>query len=176
MIDRYGAGHERWWTRMNVFDFAMRMEEESREHYEKLATVARSPELKHIFDLLSDSEQEHYGHLALLKAGTEQNLAQSAVLEQIKDRVHELVDHLIPADVLESDYDGYRHAIKAEEASIKLYEELAEQEPNRAAAQLLLQLAEEERNHLELMENIYDFVESPHTYLAWGEFSNLRDY
>jgi hypothetical protein len=37
-------------------------------------------------------------------------------------------------------------------------------------------IAEEERHHLEVMENIYDFVESPRTYLAWGEFSNLREY
>lgn len=161
---------------MNVFDFAMRMEEESREHYEKLAAATRSAELKSIFGLLADSEREHYAHLALLKAGTEPNQVQSAVLERIKDRVHELVEHLVPTDILESDYDGYRHAIKAEEASIRLYEELAEQEPNGAAAELLRQVADEERHHLEVVENIYDFVESPHTYLEWGEFSNLREY
>ncbi len=161
---------------MNVFDFAIRMEEESREHYEKLAAAARSQELKNIFALLADSEREHHEHLTLFKAGTEPNRAQSVVLERLKDRVHELVEHLIPTDTLESDYDGYRHAIKAEEASIRLYDELAEQEPNATAAQLLRQLAEEERHHLEVVENIYDFVESPDTYLAWGEFSNLREY
>ena len=161
---------------MNVFDFAMRMEEESREHYEKLASAARSQELKSIFNLLADSEREHHERLTLLKAGTEPNLAQSAVLERIKDRIHELVENFIPTDVLESDYDGYRHAIKGEEKSIRLYEELAEQETNATAAELLRSLADEERHHLEVVENIYDFVESPQTYLAWGEFSNLREY
>jgi rubrerythrin len=161
---------------MNVFDFAMRMEEESREHYEKLAATAKSPELKNIFGLLADSEREHHEHLTLLKAGTEPKLAQSVALERIKDRIHELVKNFIPTDVPESDYDGYRHAIKTEEESIRLYEELAEQEPNAATARLLRQLAEEERHHLEVVENIYDFVESPDTYLAWGEFSNLREY
>ena len=38
----------------------------------------------------------------------------------------------------------------------------------------LLQLAEEERRHLEVVENIYAFMESPRTYLAWGEFANLE--
>ncbi len=161
---------------MNVFDFAMRMEKESGEHYAQLAKATQSDELKQIFSLLADSEQEHYNHLALLKAGTEPGLAQSAVLETVKGHVDELLEKFIPTDVAESDYDGYRHAIKAEEESIRLYEELAEHEPNGTTAQLLRQLAEEERHHLEVVENIYDFVESPQTYLAWGEFSNLREY
>lgn len=161
---------------MNVFDFALRMEEESREHYETLASAARSEELKIIFNLLADSEREHHEHLSLLKTGTEPKLAQSMALERIKDSVDDFMENFIPTDAAESDYDGYRHAIKAEEASIRLYEELAEQEPNAAAAQLLRQLADEERHHLAVVENIYDFVESPQTYLAWGEFSNLREY
>jgi rubrerythrin len=161
---------------MNVFDFAMRMEEESREHYEKLAIAARTKEMKTIFTLLADSEREHHEHLTLLKAGTDPNLAQAATLDRIKDRIHELVDDVVPTDILRSDYDGYRHAVKQEEMSIGIYEKLADQEPNKAAAELMRRLAEEERHHLEVMENIYDFVEAPLTYLAWGEFSNLRDY
>jgi rubrerythrin len=161
---------------MNVFDFAMRMEEENREHYEKLALAAGTKELKTIFTLLADSEREHHEHLTILKAGTDPVLAQSVALERVKDRIHELVSDLAPSDFMRSDDDGYRHAIKQEELSIGLYERLAAQEPNGTAAGLLRRIAEEERHHLETMENIYDFVESPHTYLAWGEFSNLREY
>jgi rubrerythrin len=36
-------------------------------------------------------------------------------------------------------------------------------------------LAAEERRHLNMVENIYDFVEAPRSFLAWGEFSNLRE-
>jgi rubrerythrin len=161
---------------MNVFDFAMKMEEESREHYEKLAKAARTKELRTIFNLLADSEQEHLEHLMLLKSGTDPDKAQASTLDRIKDRIHELVGELNPESVLQSEYDGYRHALKHEEISIGIYEKLAEQEPSRSAAELLLQLADEERHHLEVMENIYDFVESPQTYLAWGEFSNLHEY
>jgi rubrerythrin len=161
---------------MNVFDFAMRMEEESREHYEKLAMAATTKEMKTIFTLLADSEREHHEHLTLWKAGTDPNLAQAVTLERIRDRIHELVDEVAPAGFLRSDYDGYRHAVKLEEMSIGIYEKLADQEPNKAAAGLMRRLAEDERHHLEMMENIYDFVEAPQTYLAWGEFSNLREY
>jgi rubrerythrin len=161
---------------MNVFDFAMRMEEKSWAYYEKLAAEARTKELKTVFSLLADSEREHHEHLKLLKAGTDPKMARSVALDRVKDHTQELFGGDAPADILQSDYDGYRHAIKSEEMSIKLYEELADQEPNNAAAELLRRMAEEERHHLEVMENIYDFVESPDTYLAWGEFSNLREY
>ncbi|KAF0220867.1 MAG: hypothetical protein FD174_864 [Geobacteraceae bacterium] len=161
---------------MNVFDFAMKMEVESWAYYEKMAAAAKTKELKTIFSLLADSEREHHEHLALLKAGTDPNEARSVALESVKGRIRDLVGGLAPADVLRNDYDGYRHAIKAEEKSIKLYEELAEQEPDMAAAELLRRIAEEEKHHLEVIENIYDFVESPQAYLAWGEFSNLREF
>ena len=42
--------------------------------------------------------------------------------------------------------------------------------------ELLLMIAHEERKHLSIVENIYTFVESPKSYLAWGEFSNLKEY
>ncbi|MCM2358825.1 MAG: ferritin family protein [Geobacteraceae bacterium] len=161
---------------MNVFDFAMRMEEEHRAYYDKLAAEAKSKGLKTIFTLLADSEREHQGHLMLLKAGTDPMQAWSMTLERAQKHISELVDNLAPADILQSDYDGYRHAIRTEEMSIKLYEKLANQESNRGAAELLRRMADEERHHLEVMENIYEFVEAPRTYLAWGEFSNLREY
>ncbi len=36
-------------------------------------------------------------------------------------------------------------------------------------------LAEDEKEHLSIVENIYEFVEKPRTFLAWGEFSNLKE-
>jgi rubrerythrin len=161
---------------MNVIDFAMKLEDESREHYEKLAAAARSDDVKRIFTLLADSEREHHEHLESLKMGTDPRKSESTVLERSKDRIRELADSLDPDAVLASDSDGYQYAIKSEEVSIELYEKMATQETNRVAAALLHTIAEEEQLHLQLIENIYDFVETPRTYLAWGEFSNLREY
>jgi rubrerythrin len=161
---------------MNVFEFAMEKEKESWEFYDKLALTAKTQELKTLFSLLADSEREHHQHLALLKEGTDPKLARSTALERVKDHLKGAGGGLIAEDIGEHDEDGYRHAVSAEEESIRIYEDLAADEPNEAAAELLRRLADEERHHLELMVNIYDFVESPRTYLAWGEFGNLREY
>jgi len=161
---------------MNVIDFAMRMEEETRTSFEKLAEEAETTELKSIFSLLADSDREHHEHLTLLKTTTDPGAAESVTLDRAGKHMRELVGTIASADILRDDEDGYRHALRQEEISISLFEKLAEREPNGTAAALLRKMAAEERLHLEKMENIYDFVESPRTYLAWGEFSNLREY
>ena len=42
-------------------------------------------------------------------------------------------------------------------------------------AELYLRMANEEKKHYNIMENLYDFVLEPSYYLAWREFSNLRE-
>jgi rubrerythrin len=75
---------------------------------------------------------------------------------------------------LSFDADGYRHAIKAEEQSIGFYLDAAEKERSPEVRRMLQTLAAEERIHLNIIENIYEFVESPKYFLEWREFSNLK--
>jgi len=71
--------------------------------------------------------------------------------------------------------DQYRAAIQAEEQSIAYYYEAAEKETSPELRELLLNLAAEEKLHLNIIENIYEFVESPKYFLEWQEFSNRRE-
>lgn len=171
-----GAARRKVVATMNVFDFAIEMEEESRAYYEQLAAAAKSESLQRVFTLLAESEERHLEHLVLLKAGTPPVTAESKLLEHARGFIHDFVEGINASDVMKGDADGFRHAVRSEEKSIELYEKLAAQESNAAAAELLRTLASEERHHLEVMENIYDFVESPRTFLEWGEFSNLKEY
>jgi rubrerythrin len=75
----------------------------------------------------------------------------------------------------DNDPDLYKFTVKEEEQEIKFYESLAAKAQDEPTRKSLLMLAEEERKHLTTMENIYDFVEAPRNYLAWGEFSNRND-
>ena len=161
---------------MNVFDFAMKMEEESCAYYERLANATEAKDLKVIFNLLAESEREHHEHMTILKTTTDPGLAQSIVLDRAADHIHDIIGTLDPADVLLTDHDAYSTVMRQEETSIRFYEKLADQEPNPGTADILRRIAGEEREHLEMMGNIYEFVETPRTYLAWGEFGNLQTY
>ena len=161
---------------MNVFDFAMKMEEDGKAFYEKLATETSVHELKTIFSMLAAAEEEHLEAIAAMKKDTPPGTADSKVLEKTKNVFKGLLERKGTLEMLKGDPDGYRHVIKIAMAGIKLYEEMAGKETNPAAAKILLMLADEERRHLEIMENIYDFAEAPKDFLAWGEFSNLKEF
>ena len=45
---------------MNIFDCAIKMEEEAKLYYEKLAAATNVPELKNLFTMLAAAEQEHH--------------------------------------------------------------------------------------------------------------------
>jgi len=161
---------------MNVFDFALKMEEDGKAFYEKLATETSVPELKTIFSMLASAEEEHQEAIAAMKKDTPPGTADSKVLEKTRNVFKGLMEKKGTLEMLKGDPDGYRHVIKIAMAGIKLYEELAGKETNPGAAKIFLRLADEERKHLEIMENIYDFAESPKDFLAWGEFSNLKEF
>lgn len=161
---------------MNIFDFAMKMEQDGKAFYGKLAAGTDVAELKSIFGLLAAAEDEHLKAIEAMKKSTPPGNAESKVLEKAKNVFKGLLDKKIALAVLTGDPDGYRHAVQFAMSGVKLYEEMARKETNPAAAKTLRMLADEERKHLEILENIYDFMESPKDYLAWGEFSNLKEF
>ncbi len=161
---------------MNIFDFAMKMESDGKALYEKLAEETSVAELKSIFTLLASAEDEHCKAIKAMKKETPAASAESKVLENARNVFQELLERKSSLDLLKEDPDGYRHALKFAIAGIKLYETMAAKETNGETARIFTMLADDERKHLEILENIYDFVESPKDYLVWGEFSNLKEF
>jgi rubrerythrin len=161
---------------MNVLDFALQLEADGKAYYERLAEGCDSKELKNLFSLLAEAEQSHYQALLARKNETSATGVDSQILEKAKNifqRLMEMKESQGPGS-LRLDTDGYRHAIKAEEQSIKFYLDAAEKEQSLEVRHLLQALAVEEKLHLNIIENIYEFVESPKYFLEWREFSNLK--
>lgn len=162
---------------MNVFNFAMEMEEQGFEYYQSLAKAATLPGLKTIFSSLAEDERKHYEVFLALKEGNQTEvLPEAASLDTAKN-----VFLLLPrgdeslkgmTDALPS----YRHAMQLEAESFRLYEEAADKEENAEIKALLLKIAEQEHQHFNILENVYNFVNAPNQHLVWGEFSNLGEF
>lgn len=161
---------------MNIFDCAIKMEEEAREYYENLATAVTVPELKNLFSMLAAAEHEHYDALVRMKENVDPQNVRFRALEEAACVFKPLLAKRALIAELKDDPDAYRHALQKEEDGVRFYEELAAKAQDDATREVLLMIAGEERKHLNIVENIYSFVESPKTYLAWGEFSNLQEY
>jgi len=159
---------------VDIFDCAIKMEEEAKEYYEKIAAAASVPELKNLFSILAAAEQEHYEALSRMKRTKQPEVLDFKGVEEAACVFKPLLAKRDLMEELKDDPDAYLHVVKEEEASIKLYEDLAAQAENDATRGILLTLADEERKHLNIVENIYYFVEAPRTYLEWREFSNLK--
>jgi len=159
---------------MNILDFALKLEADGKAYYEKLAAESDSKELKNLFTLLAEAEQNHYDALLARKNETAFAGVESGILEKAKNLFQHLLEMKQGQSQLKLDIDGYRHAIKAEEQSIGFYEIAAEKEKSLEVRHLLQALAAEEKLHLNIVENIYEFVESPKYFLEWQEFSNLK--
>jgi rubrerythrin len=161
---------------MNVFDFALEMELDGKAHYEKLAARASIVGLKNIFLMLASDEQKHYETIQSIKAGVYGTIAGSTVLDEARNVFQGFMNQRTLLGSMHKDLDGYRYAMHVEADSVKLYEDMAKKENSAESVQLLLKIANEEKKHYNIMENLYDFVLAPQNYLAWGEFSNLKEF
>jgi rubrerythrin len=160
---------------MNIFDCAIKMEEEARMYYQALAATTADHELRDLFTMLAQAEQEHHDALVQMKGGANLQKGQFKALDQAACLFKPLLAKRDLMAQLKGEPDAYQLVVAQEEKGVKLYETLAAQTKDESARQVLLKIADEERKHLSIVENIYAFVESPKNFLAWGEFSNLKE-
>ncbi len=160
---------------MNILECMIKMKQETRAHYERLTEAATEKDLKQLFTLLSAAEHEHIEKLVAMK-GKINTIGESG-MDMLDESVCVFSPHIDPrhlAEALSHDPDAYRHVVQEEEETIELFDQLKNQAENEQMKRLCQVLADKEREHLTMLENIYFFVEEPRTYLEWGEFSNLK--
>ena len=162
---------------MNVFDFAMEMEDAGQAYYMDLARKATLPGLQTIFTQLAEDEQKHYAIFQKLKEGDSgQTMPESAALTTAQNLFQQLPSGAEGLKGIPETLAAYRHAMKVEADSFRLYEEAAAKEEDADVKALLLKIAAEEYKHFTILENLYRFVNAPNEFLEWGEFSNLGEF
>jgi rubrerythrin len=161
---------------MFIIDCAIKMEEDARTFYEKLAAAAVVPELKNLFTLLGESEQEHHKALMAMKTNIDPETVRFKNL-QVDACLFDplLAKRDLPAGMLGGS-DAYLQIVREEEKAISFYEEMTTEIIDEDTRKILLMIADEERNHLSIVRNIYSFVESPKNFLVTAEFSTLKEY
>ncbi len=162
---------------MNVFDFAMKMELDGKAFYEKLARDTNVAGLSTIFTRLAADEQKHFEIFQALKGQAQTaTMEETTILEDAKNVFEKLIDEKEAHGAVKGDLEGYKYAMKLEADSYRLYEDAAKREKDAGLKSLMLTIAGEEHKHFDILQNIYDFVNAPNQYLAWGEFSNLDEF
>lgn len=162
---------------MNAIDFMTRIEEDGLRLYETLSREETDTELKEIFTILVDSQKRHMRTLANLKKkmrGTDADAITVPDTVYQDNGFRRMMQHRDIMGTLKNDPDGFGHIVTTEEEVIRVLEGLATCDPRKDACRLMQRIVNDEREHLSKIENIYDFIEKPRTFLEWGEFPNLH--
>ena len=162
---------------MNAIDYMIQTEEDGLRLYETLSQEAINLELKEIFTLLADSQKKHLATLESLKRNLSNADLDAMEVKGSKNVPNGFRRLLKKADILnmlKNDQDAFWHVVTTEDEIIKALEGIASAVPQMKMRRVLERIVSDEKAHLSKIENIYEFMETPHTYLEWGEFSNLH--
>ena len=159
---------------MNLIECTIKMKEETRAHYQRLAEAVDDNELQRIFSLLASAEDEHIHTLTRMNSHVQTSSADNTAFSDSVCVFRSFLDEHNLGKELKNDPDAFSHVVAEEQETIEFYEQLAAQSKNETLKKLCHRLANQERKHLNKIENIYSFVEDPRTYLEWGEFSNMK--
>ncbi|MFZ0034573.1 MAG: ferritin family protein [Sedimentisphaerales bacterium] len=160
---------------MNIFEFAMEKEKYSEDYYRRLAAKSNNKGLETVFNMLADEEAKHYKIVSDRKKDVAPDLAETTVLTDAKNVFAKMRESAQSFNFDISQTELYRKALKIEKQSQDFYLGKAN-DVEKTHKEIFLKLADEEKKHYFLLENIIDFVSRPETWLENAEFYHLEEY
>ncbi len=164
---------------MNIFEFAMKMEEDGREYYLKNAEKTNLPELKKVLTELADDELKHYKIFKALKDKEKAEYREeekTTILSTTKNVFEALKsqgkEHVFGGEVRSI----WETAMDIEIKSEKLYRDNANELDDTDQKEIFNKIADEERRHQLVIENVMEFLDRPTQWLENAEWHHLEDY
>jgi len=164
---------------MNIFEFAMQMELDGKEFYETMAARTSDQELKKVLIMLAEEEQKHYNIFKKLRSGEgpeslKKVSTHSDTLKAVKNIFVGLSNSTEHHEFTKDERSIWAEALQIEEKSETFYREKAEKEPNLATKNLLTMIANEERNHIYLIDSVLTYMKFPDTFADSSQFKDFQ--
>ncbi len=161
---------------MNVFEFCMKMEQEGEQYYRDMADKCNLKGLKQILNMLADDEVKHYEYFKSLKNNNVINHYGSTIIIDSKNVFQTMKESEKEFNLEGTNIDLFKKAREVELKSESFYKEKAEEIESTEAKEILLKIAEEERSHAHLIDNILIFLSQPEAWVENAEFHHLDEY
>ncbi len=160
---------------MDIFEYAMQIEKDGEDYYRQLTRQVTNKGLKTILTMLADEEVKHYDALEKMKTEKPQ-IAETRILADAKSVFVQIKESGESFDFDIKQTELYRKAQDIEKKSRDFYTEKANEVTEGYQKEIFLKLADEEKKHYFLLENIIEFVSRPETWLENAEFYHLEEY
>jgi len=162
---------------MDIFEFAMEKERLSQEYYLELKERTSNAGLARIFEMLADEESKHRQVVRRMKEGTPgDTITDTDVLADARQVFNNMRQATDKFNLDVSEVELYKKAQKIEAESRDFYLQKAEEAENPAHRDIFGKLAEEEKKHYYLLDNIIEFVRRPERWLENAEFFHPEPY
>jgi rubrerythrin len=161
---------------MNIFEYARKMEKEKEKFYKGLAEKSPNKGLSNILNMLSVEEAGHYKVVEAMEKGIFSVPETEGLLSRAKDVFARLDKEKDDFKFSSSQAEVYIKALGYEEKSRDFYMTKGREEKDENIKKILLALAEEEKKHYRLIENIVEFISRPASWLENAEFNHLEEY
>ncbi|HUW20527.1 MAG TPA: ferritin family protein [Sedimentisphaerales bacterium] len=161
---------------MNIFEFAMEKEKYSEDYYRQLARKANNKGLQTIFNMLADEEAKHYRIVEEMKDRIPDRVSNTDVLAEGKEIFARMRKGAGKFDFDAGQTETYKKAQDIEKDSEEFYLQKADEVEDQGQKRIFKELADEEKKHYFLLENIIEFVSRPQQWLENAEFYHLEEY
>ncbi len=160
---------------MDIYKYAMQMEVDGRHFYLDMMNKTNNKGLKNILTMMADSEAKHYNVILVMQKNDKTEFsADTEVLTNVRNIFMKMKEEKdIDVDVSQAEF--YKKALKTEADARKFYLERADEEEDSHRKEIFLNLAEEERKHCVLLENMIGFVSQPADWLENPEWYHLDE-
>ena len=166
---------------MDILEFAMQMELDGKEFYLRGAESTKEPNLKKVFEMLAEEEERHYRFFQKLQKGDasaegELDPGGSDTMGESKTLFKQLADKGATTLVGSDARSLWQKAREIEEKSERLYREKADEESDEAKKKLLNRIADEEQNHIYLVDNVLVYLRDPEQFRDSQQFKNFMSW
>lgn len=161
---------------MNILEFAMEKEKFSADYYRQLAAQTSNAGLKTIFGMLADDEAHHYRVVDQMRSKIPDKVCDTSVLSEAKEVFVRMREGTGKFDFAAGQIEIYKKAQNIERDSREFYLQKADEVEDHRQKAIFRKLAEEEKKHYFLLENIIEFVSRPELWLENAEFYHLEEY
>lgn len=159
---------------MNVYEYAMKVEKDGERYYRELADKTSDIGLKSILKMLAEEEVKHY--VAFDKMNKNQIIPTQPhvdVFASAKTIFEKMREENQKSTFSEDQIEFYRSALRSEENSYKFYIEKALMLEDDEQKGVFMRIAEEERQHMVLLENLIEYISFPERWIENAEFNHM---
>jgi rubrerythrin len=161
-------------TSMDLFEVAIKLEQEGIQFYTDLAKKAPDEGFANIFKMLADDEKKHESYFRALQKKSAPVSVNTTVIEAAKKVFKAFDPDSFPPST--DQIPAYEEALAVEKKSIDFYKEQLPLVTDEEAKKALALILSEEKRHYEVLTEMLKLITRPHRWVEDAEFGLREDY